>query len=203
LEEYATLRERRQSLDQLGEGRVNFFLATISGTFVGLALLSQPSIVQETIHFISGAIIVGLLWIGFTIFARVVHRSVQLILLDSGMNRIRRYFVDRNPEVEKYLSFPIYDDKPSLQYSIIKEGQYSLRGLPPLVAIINSIIALVGTVLFSRVIIDVNNVLSLVCGVIVFGLVITAQYRYIVNQMRTEARSQREKVRFPAREERS
>lgn len=197
--EYENLRERRDSLDKLGESRVNFFLATISGALVGLTLLVQVPYINDIVHFIVALIIIGILWIGFTMFARMVSRSINLILLDRGMNRIRRYFVDKNPEIKDYISLPIYDDMPRLSPFIVSRGRYNLRGFPPTIAIINGMIACIGVVLLFRSVIGIDTMLSILIGGLIFILVISLQYRYYADQVKKEAVKQQAKVRFPSK----
>jgi hypothetical protein len=99
LAEYATLRELRLNLDSLGESRMNFYLAVISGSVVGLGLLNQLSALAKTIFFINAAVIVGLLFLGSITFVRMLQRTVNIVEYTRGMNRIRRYFSEKNPDI--------------------------------------------------------------------------------------------------------
>ena len=113
LAEYATLRELRLSLDSLGESRMNFYLAAISGSVVGLGLLNQLSALAKTIFFINAAVIVGLLFLGSITFVRMVRRTVSKIELHPGNEShqalLRQISI---PEITPYLWFSLYDDKP-------------------------------------------------------------------------------------------
>jgi len=198
LAEYNTLRELRQSLDTVGENRVNFFLATASGSVVGLALINQLSVQVEILFFLNGAVFVGLFSLGLITFARMVERSVNIILFTRGMNRIRRYFSDRHPAIERYLWLPVYDDKPSLKATLFdfKARRWSLTGLPPMVAIINSIITTVGSVILARIALNIVIEWSLIIGVGAFLLAMTFQYRYYSN--RVQAKRQSTLINFPS-----
>jgi len=112
LAEYATLRELRLSLDSLGESRMNFYLAAISGSVVGLGLLNQLSALSKTTFFINAAVIVGLFFFGTITFARMLQRTVKIVEYTRGMNRIRRYFAEKNPDITQYLWLSLYDDRP-------------------------------------------------------------------------------------------
>ncbi len=198
LEEYATLREMRLSLDSLGESRVNFFLATISGAIVGLALINQLASYVEIIFFINGAIFVGLLLFGLVTFARMVERTVKNTSYSRGMNRIRRYFVEKHPEIEPYLWLPTSDDKPSFGYAVynFKTKRLGLTGLAPMVAIINSIIATVGIVILMTIVLATPIFLTLLIGTIAFILVAATHYRYLVKRMKKM--KEVIEVRFPS-----
>ena len=54
--EYETLRNLRQDLITLGENRLNFFLASVSGAAVFVALISQLSTYQEIVLFVVGVV---------------------------------------------------------------------------------------------------------------------------------------------------
>lgn len=197
LAEYTTLRELRQNLDSLGESRVNFFLATVSGVIVGLALINQMPGEKEIIYFINGAAFIGLFWLGLITFTRMVERSINLVLYMRGMNRIRRYFVDRNLSIEKYLWLPKYDDKPSLGYGMYnpKLKRWSLTGLPPMMALINSILATVGAVMLARVVFNILSGWTLLIGVASFLIVLSSQYRYYAN--RVKRKRDETEIHFP------
>jgi hypothetical protein len=186
LAEYTTLRELRLSLDSLGETRVNFFLATISGTVVGLGLINQLSGQLEIVFFINAAVFIGLLLFGLITFARMVERHASIIEYTRGMNRIRRFFAEKHPDIKPYLWLSIYDDKPSLGYAIYNREtrRLGLTGLAPMVGVINSIIATVGTSSFVRLVLVMPVVWCLLIGIVIFLLVILAQYKYLVDRMK-------------------
>ncbi len=197
LAEYATLRRLHLGLGSLGENRVNFFLASISGSVVGLGLINQLSALAETVYFINGAVIVGLFFFGLITFARMIERTVKMTEYTRGMNRIRRYFVDKYPNIKQYLSLSLYDDTPAFEYRTFnfQTRRFSLTGLASMVGVINSIIATTGIVILARVVFILPAAWSVLIGMLTFLLITLAHYRYLVNRMR-QKRDVME-VRFP------
>ncbi len=197
LAEYSTLRELRLSLDSLGENRVNFYMAAISGSIVGLALINQLSTYPDIVYFIDGTIIVALFLFGLITFARMVERNVRIISYTRGMNRIRRYFADKHPNIQPYLWLPITDDVPSFNYKSInlQKRKLSLSGLTPMVGVINSIIATAGIVILTRVVLDASTTGALLAGMLAFMIMTFLQYRYLASRM-SRAKTLAE-VRFP------
>lgn len=197
LEEYATLRELKINLDNKGDNRVNFFLATISGASVALGLLNQLTLPVELLFFLNASVFVGILFLGNITFARMVERHSRNIEYERGMNRVRRYFVDKYPSIEKYMFLPLYDDKPRFGYTLFdfKEKRWGITGLAPLVGIINSIVATVGVVVFARMVLLFPVLWSYGVGLLVFLIMAYSQYRYLVNRMKRKQISS--DVHFP------
>lgn len=201
LAEYSTLRELRLSLDSLGENRVNFYMAAISGSVVGLALINQLSTFPEIIYFIDGAVVAGLFVFGLITFARMVERSVNIISYTRGMNRIRRYFADKHPNIQSYLWLPITDDTPPFSYKVInvQKRRLGLTGLAPMVGVINSLIATAGIVILARAIFAASAIWSLLVGILIFIIMTLLQYQYLASRMR-KAKTLVE-VRFPSQDQ--
>ena len=201
LAEYATLRDLRLSLDSLGENRMNFYFAVISGAVVGLGLFNQLSGLAKTVFFINAAVIVGLLLLGSITFVRMLHRSVNIVEYTRAMNRIRHYFSDKNPDITPYLwlspRFSLYDDRPRLGYKVFdfQTRRLKLTGLAPMVGIINSIIATLGIVILTSTVFTLPVVWSVLIGLFTLLLILIAHYTYLVNYLK-QKRDELE-VRFP------
>src|SRR5689334_18316758 len=88
LAEYAGLQSLRQGLVTLGENRLNFFLATVSGALVGAGLLiDKLSTYGDLVFYVVGFILAGLLLLGVATFVRMVERSIGVVIYSRGMNR--------------------------------------------------------------------------------------------------------------------
>ncbi len=186
LAEYTTLRELRISLNSLGESRVNFFLATISGAIVGLALINQLSGFVELVYFINGAVFVGLILFGWITFARMVERTVKIAFYRDRMDQIRSYFAEEYPKIKPYLWLRRTAEKPVSTIPVfnIKAKRFGLTGLAPMVAVVNSIIITVGVVILTSVLLFLPIGWSLLIGTTVFFLVVLGHYSYLVNRYR-------------------
>jgi len=194
--EYETLLNFRQSLITLGENRLNFFLATVSGAAVGLGLINQVSANKEIIYFVDGIVLVGLFLLGIVTFVRTVERSIGIVVYTRGMNRIRRFFVDQNPSIKKYLVLPVYDDKPSFISRAFIRGGFSSIGLPEMAAIVNSIIAGSAISLLLSMILSVATTWVIVTGVIIF--IITLAAHNIYKQSHLRAMEKNTQIEFPS-----
>jgi hypothetical protein len=201
LAEYATLRELRLSLDSLGESRMNFYLAVISGSVVGLGLLNQLSGLAKTIFFINAAVIVGLLFLGSITFVRMLQRTVNIVEYTRGMNRIRRFFSEKNPDITPYLwlssRFSLYDDRPRIGYKVFdfQTRRLKFAGLAPMVGVINSIIATLGIVILTSTVFILPVAWSVLIGLFTFLLMLIAHYTYLVNYLKQKHDEM--EVRFP------
>ncbi len=197
LAEYTALRELRLSLESLGENRVNFFFAAISGSAVGLGLINQLSVLAETLYFVNGAVFVGLFFFGLMTFARMVERSIRITAYTRAMNRIRRYFADKHPDITQYLWLPLHDDRPAFGFTAFNLQTHRLRltGLAPMTGVINSIIATTGMVILVRGVFTLPRAWAVLIGTFTFLFITLAQYRYLMNRMRHK-RDETE-VRFP------
>lgn len=93
-------------------GRVNMFLAVLSGAVIALALVAQADRFGQT--FISVAIF--MLSVVFFTGVATVGRLMMLNRDDYrwviGMNRLRRAYLDLHPELEPHFITSPYDDLP-------------------------------------------------------------------------------------------
>ncbi len=197
LAEYTTLREFRSRLDVLGESRLNFFLATISGAIIGLGLLNQLSALSQTLAFINSTVFIGLFLLGLMTFARMVERTIRITEYTRGMNRIRRYFADKHPEITPYLWLSLHDDMPAFGQLAIhfQTRRLGLTGLAPTVGVINSIIATLGLVIFTRVVFLLPIPWSVLIGTFTFLLLVFAHYHYLLHRLKHKQNET--EVRFP------
>jgi hypothetical protein len=197
LAEYATLRELRLSLDALGESRMNFFLATISGVIIGLGLLNQLPALSQTLVFINGVVFIGLFLLGLMTFARMVNRTIRITDYTRGMNRIRRYFVDKHPDIAPYLWLSVYDDRPTYSFRIynLQTHKIGLVGLAPMVGVINCVIATMGIVMLTRSVFTLPIVWSVLCGAFTFFVLAIFHHRYTVTHMKQKRDNM--DIRFP------
>jgi len=179
VEEYTTLRELRENTISLLETRLNFFLAALSGAVIGLGLVNQlpASGYAQTMYFLNGVIITTMLCIGLITYRRTVMGNFRVIKYSRGMNRIRRYFVEKEERISAYLSLPINDDIPKFK------GRF-----PVATALINSSVAGTGSTLLARTIFDMQVIWVYLVGLTVFATILLAQYIYYLGQERKETR---------------
>ena len=93
-------------------GRVNMFLAILSGAVIALALVAQadhfgPAFISIAIFMLSVVFVVGF----FTV-ARMMALNRDDFLWILGMNRLRNAYLDLHPELEKHFTTSPFDDLP-------------------------------------------------------------------------------------------
>lgn len=203
LTEFETLRCLRSDISSIGESRVNVFLAAVSAGLVGLTLLNQSSVLSvlgEVLPpLITCVVLAGLLFLGIITFGRAIERDINIKLYARGLNRIRRYFVQLDPDLREYLLLPISDDRPRFKSMgwLPSGGQF--LSLESMVAVINSTVATVAVSAFTTVILELENVEITAIAILAFLGVCVAQYRYM-NSRLEKAENQTE-TRFPSHNE--
>jgi hypothetical protein len=183
LTEYTSLREFRQSLVSLGENRLNFFLTTVTGAFVGLGLINQLTGYDGIVFLVAGATIFALFAVGIITFVRMVERNIGITKYTRGMNRIRRWFTERDQAITPYLSLALTDDLPRFG---VGQARSNLFGLPTLVAMINSLIAGIGIVLLATIVLNVALVWGVVSAIIMFAIIFFIHNQYYASRIRRE-----------------
>jgi len=221
LEELETLRCFRLNMNSMGESRVNILLA-VSGGLFGLALWKLSSIFpKEVLPLITGVVLTGLLFLGLITFGRTIERDINIKIYTRGLNRIRHYFFQQDPNLKKYLILPIYDDQPefnilgSLNTSI---GQ--LFSLESMVAVINSTLATVAVLaltkkfpetiingilatkavstLTKRILESVQIVSIAIIAILTFLVVCIIQYLYMYIRFDMADKENEKKIEFPS-----
>ena len=192
LAEYQTLRELHAAKYAGGDSTVNFYLGTISAALVGLTLLNQFWPHTEFTYLVTVMVYLGVLLFGFVTFARTVERSFTTAYYKRGMNLVRKYFVERHPELAPYLILPISDVPRPLPSGAQwlynwKNRQLGATGLPVLVLVINSMVATVGIVAVIRSAFSAATT-SISGGAIVFLLLVAVQAWYAISRLRLAAR---------------
>ena len=146
LAEHARISSLYQHNAEMGERRISIHLLFVAGG--GTLLLSLPEILRQPgatgrifpiveSLLLPGLIIVLLMAIeGFLTFQRIIERRIRATEYLRAINKINRFFADRDPNLQRYLAWPPFDDQPSF-------GQRSLgvSDLRDVVAVLNSFYA--------------------------------------------------------------
>ena len=108
--EHWSLLATRSLIYQESLGRVNMFLAILSGAVIALALIAQAD------HFGSAFISIAVFMLTVVFFTGVATvRRLNMLNRDDyltvlGMNRLRHGYFDRHPELEQYFITSPHDD---------------------------------------------------------------------------------------------
>ena len=199
LAEFETLRCLRSDISSVGESRANILLATVSGGLVGLALLNESSGLEEVVPLITGVVLAGLLFLGLITFGRIIERDINIKLYARGLNRIRRYFVQLDPDLREYLLLPISDDRPRFKTLGWLPSSGQIFSLESMVAVINSTVATVIVSAFTMGILELENMQVAIIAILAFLVVCVAQYRYM--SIRFKKAENQTETRFPSHNE--
>ena len=91
---------------------IDSFVAMVTVTFVALAFVSDSFRDVDRFLVIAILALIPVLLLGWAIFDRVARSRIQVVEYARMLNRTRRYFVDRFPEIERHVSGNVYDNVP-------------------------------------------------------------------------------------------
>jgi predicted adenylyl cyclase CyaB len=121
------IEEFRRS-EQLGENRLNIYLAIVTAVIGFLVYFKTQN--PLIIFFACLATLI----FGVLTLLRMVHRNLISHEEMRAANRIRRYFVDRDHRILKYLKYPPCDDEPA------REWKWKNGGLVDTVVLLNCLL---------------------------------------------------------------
>lgn len=118
LKEIDLLQKMAQHQTDLGEKRVNILISIITATlgFVFYKWTNGPDV-----NYFYTIIIILLTFnyiLSFLTLLRMIKRQESIIQYKRGINRIRRYFVEKDNSIAEYLILPIYDNIPGLKLNV-------------------------------------------------------------------------------------
>jgi hypothetical protein len=93
-------------------GRVNVFLAILSGAVIALALVAQADHFGATFIAIAILTLLVVLFTGIATIARLMHLNRDDYRWVVGMNRLRNAYLELHPELERNFITSPYDDAP-------------------------------------------------------------------------------------------
>ena len=125
--------------------RAGMFLSALSGAIVALALVAQASAFGDAFRIFALVILPVVLFIGLTTLLRLGIANYHDGVCVLGMNRIRGAYLERVPEVERYLVMSSHDDDDSVWASMGMDPSYPigvtlLASAPTLVAVLNAVV---------------------------------------------------------------
>ncbi len=112
--EHSALQAARSAMVIESNGRTASYLTTISAGIVALTLVYQISRFGRAFLIFALAMIPILIFIGISTYVRMVQLDLADVMYTSAINRIHHFYLQAAPEIEKYLSFPGFDDEKSI-----------------------------------------------------------------------------------------
>lgn len=162
--------------------RAGMFLSTLSGAMVAIALVAQASRSNSGFVLFALAILPIVLFLGVATFVRLGSANYYDAMCVVGMNRIRAGYLELVPDLERYFVMSAHDDQRGVAISMgvppgMRSGLHVIAATPAVVSTLNAVIAGVIAALLG-VALDAPAVISLIAGLVSFGVVFILQERY-------------------------
>jgi len=162
--------------------RAGMFLSTLSGAMVAIALVAQASRSNSGFVLFALAILPIVLFIGVATFVRLGSANYYDAMCVVGMNRIRAGYLELVPDLERYFVMSAHDDQRGVAISMgvppgMRSALHVIAATPAVVSTLNAVIAGVIAALLG-VALDAPAVISLIAGLVSFGVVFVLQERY-------------------------
>lgn len=183
-------------------GRTTLYLGAVSSSLVALAFIGQISEMGNAFIVFALILLPSLIFLGVVTFIRVYQTGTEDMVASRGINRIRHYYVEVAPQLEKYFILSTHDDMKGMlvNMGVQKQGWWQLFvSTHGLVGVINSILAAVFAGLVATTFLNVTLLLAVVVGVIVFVVSELLHFRYQNTAYHASEKSL--KVLFPSEDE--
>ena len=189
LAEYNQISEETRRLRAEGLNRLNFFITLTSSVLGGVVLLSQLNITSVVVvEWIALGTLLFLAVVGWNAFRFTVSRDINTDFNIRATARIRRFFVEHDPQVGPYLTWH-YHDEPT---GWIVGNTSNLRGTTQLILAL--LLALtVGLVTYLLVGLIISAV---IVGLVGFALALALLIRYARHRFEIARKIAEESVRF-------
>src|SRR5512132_4108450 len=108
--EHFTLQTARSATIADSNGRSALYLATVSGAVVALAFIGQIDHLGHAFFLFALALLPALVLLGILTYLRLVQTAVEDLFYARAINRIRRHYVDLDPEAARWFVLCGFDD---------------------------------------------------------------------------------------------
>ncbi|MDK1492061.1 hypothetical protein QN219_18645 [Sinorhizobium sp. 7-81] len=169
--EHFVLQTARTATIQEANQRANLFLTSVSSATIALAFVAQVTQMGPPFVLFSLILLPCLFFIGLVTFVRAVQVAIEDMVHARGMARIRHYYTEFAPVMQKYLIHSTHDDRSAV---LVDKGfkpspQQYFMSVSGMVSTINGAIAgvfagIVATSLFSS-----GMVLGVISGICAFA----------------------------------
>ena len=143
LAEHQRLAALYQHNSDMGDKLVATYLTIVSVMVAVMLGIIQLETSQLTLIPVELILIMVMMCVGAITYARLLERRARSVEYLRAINRIHRFFVEKDENLLNYLYWQAYDDRPP-----VKIGGTSIGGLRDMVALINSVVAGLGVGIF-------------------------------------------------------
>jgi len=177
----------------MGDQFVAAYLAAVSLAVALLVGMKELVPQSESLVLVELALLMIVVVVGAITFRRLIERRVRSIEYLRAINRIHRYFVDKDPKVQQYFYWPACDDCPPMH----TKGTV-LGGLRDIVAGLNSLFLGFAVGAITRTWFPTLHYLVLVLIGIVVGVIVwLIQHRFSEEALKRADRDLGRLVLFP------
>jgi hypothetical protein len=188
--EYNEISQETRRLRQEGIVRLNFFITITSSILAVLVFLSQSKIIIDTFFQATAiGVLCLLLLVGFDTFNFTISRDVNTDLNIRATARIRRFFSEQHPEIQRYLTWRCHDESTAW----ITDNNSGVRRIVQY--ILSAICALIIGLILNLM--GMSLVMTTMFGVMVLVIAFIGFRGYAVRRFKKASIAARKSVRFP------
>jgi hypothetical protein len=124
-------------------GRMQSYLSLLSAVILALAFIAQVTEMSSTFYGFALVLLPLVYFLGVTTMERVDQIWNEWMLYQMGMNRIRHFYLEVAPELERYFVLPTTDDRTStLAPTGVERSRWNwMTGISGMIAAVNSLVA--------------------------------------------------------------
>ena len=155
--EHFTLQTARSATIADSNGRSALYLATVSSAVVALAFIGQMAHLGQAFLLFALALLPALVLLGTMTYLRLVQTAIEDLFYARAINRIRRHYLDLDPEAARWFVLSGYDDPAGVMAAMglatpeaAPSHRHLLSHAATMVAVVTSIIAGVGVALAAN-----------------------------------------------------
>ena len=155
--EHFTLQTARAATIADSNGRSALYLSTVSSAVVALAFIGQVTHLRQAFFLFALALLPALVLLGILTYLRLVQTAVEDLFYARAINRIRRHYVDSDPEAARWFVLCGFDDPAGVMAAMglanpgaAHSRWHLLSHAASMVAVVTSIIAGVGVALAAN-----------------------------------------------------
>jgi len=156
--EHFTLQTARSATIADSNGRSALYLSTVSSAVVALAFIGQIAHLSQAFHLFALALLPALVLLGILTYLRLVQTAIEDLFYAREINRIRRHYLDLDPEAARWFVLSGFDDPAGVMAAMglatpgaaAPSHRHLLSHAATMVAVVTSIIAGVGVALAAN-----------------------------------------------------
>ncbi len=194
LSEFDILHQRADEIERSVAKKTDFFIALTTAILGGFVVIFGKQMDEKVTFFVLLIALILLQIFGWTIFKQSVDLSTSSTLFYRRAGRIRRWFLDNSPGIERYVPFPVTDELPPLYVS-----HSPMRYLNTTVVGINAALLALFVMVLFWLYGNLNFFLIGILGTIAFIFMFYLQFSFYRNhlQKREEKERREGKIHFP------